>query len=105
MYRLKLRERTKEFIQGRDSYEAETIEQEIERMLNNGEEMGAEKELIYTERKDGVNAAHDIRTNRWDVAIGLQDKVNRSITAKRDEIDKAAEEKEDGKAEPVQATN
>ena len=34
--------------------------------------------LIYTPRKDGVIAAYDIRTDKWDVALDAMEKVNQT---------------------------
>jgi hypothetical protein len=54
---------------------------------------------IFTERKDGVGAAYNIRTDRWEVASEAMDKVSGSIQAKRDakgtasKSDKTEEEK------------
>lgn len=57
------------------SVEGEPIEHKIERILNNGEPITDGSPLIYTERKDGVLAGYDIRTDRFDVAIDAMEKV------------------------------
>lgn len=41
---------------------------------------------IFTDRKDGVIAEFNIRTDRFDIALNAMDKASASITAKRQEI-------------------
>ena len=78
-----------------DSIEGETIEMKIERIVNNNEPIGDGAPLVYTERKDGVMAEYDPRTDRFDVAIEAQDKIAKSIDAKRAEKMKPAEKLDD----------
>lgn len=95
------------------SKEGETIEHKVERIVNNGEAINDGAPLIFTERKDGVQPAYNIRTDRFDVAIDAMDKVSASNAAKRqaklDERKKLLEEAnkkiEVGKPEPTQGTN
>lgn len=56
------------------SYEGESIEQKIARIIESGEPIDAAAPIIYTDRKDGVLPEYDIRTDRWEIA---QDAVNR----------------------------
>ena len=88
----------------------ETIEQKIERFMNNNEPMKENgTSLIYTERKDGVLGEYDPRTDKWDTAIDAMDKVSADRIAKRNErIDKlkvVKNDKNDDKAEPTQGTD
>lgn len=91
-----------------DSVEGETIEQQIERMLQNKEPMTGAEALTYTERKEGVKPEYNIRTDRWEIAIDATDKIQRSYQARRDarakEREEKANEKEIGKTEPLQGT-
>lgn len=48
---------------------------------------------IYTERRDGVEAQYDIRTDRFEIAIEAMDKVAGSYKAKREERLKIEDEK------------
>lgn len=73
--------------------EGETIEQKVERIQNNKEPIKDGAPEIFTERKDGVLAAYNIRTDRWEVACEAMNHVAGSIAAKREERLKAAEEK------------
>lgn len=65
------------------SAEGETIEQKIERFINNKEEPGQEAPTIYTLREDGVLAGYDIRTDRFEVALEAMDKVSMQRITKR----------------------
>lgn len=68
------------------SYEGETIENKIERIVNNNEPIGDGAPLIYTERKDGVKAEYNVRTDRFEIAIDGMDAVSKSLRSKRDNI-------------------
>ena len=58
--------------------EGERIELKIDRMTQNNEPIGDSAPLIYTPRKEGVIAAYDIRTDKWDIALDAMEKVNRT---------------------------
>lgn len=58
--------------------EGERLEIKIDRMTQNNEPIGDSAPLIYTPRKDGVIAAYDIRTDKWDIALDAMEKVNRT---------------------------
>lgn len=87
--------------------EGETIELKVKRLMANKEPIKDGAPLIYTERKDGVGAAYNIRTDRFELAAEAMDKVHRSEQARRDEIIKQEKEAKvvkldkDGKAEPI----
>ena len=63
---------------GTSLVEGERIELKIDRMTQNSEPIGDSAPLIYTPRKDGVIAAYDIRTDKWDIALDAMEKVNRT---------------------------
>lgn len=90
------------------SYQGETIEQKIERIVNNKEPISDGAPLIYTERKEGVKPEYDIRTDRFDIAIDAMDIVTKTHQAKREQRHKPEEPKKDDKniggTEPIQAT-
>ena len=79
-----------------NSLEGESIEAKVCRIVNNGEPISDGAPLIYTERKDGVKAEYNIRTDRFDVALNAMDYVTASNRAKRDNF---------GKPETIQGTN
>lgn len=96
------------------TYIGETIENKIRRIVNNKEPISDGAPLIYTDRKDGVAGAHDIRTDRFEVAVDAMDYVTRSHIAKREErmakvIEMENKEKKpeggDGGAESAQGTD
>ena len=47
-------------------------------MTENNEPIGETAPLIYTPRKDGVIAAYDIRTDKWEIALDAMSKVNKT---------------------------
>ncbi len=62
----------------------EPIEWKVERLISNQEPISDGAPAIYTARKDGVQSAYNIRTDRWEVATMGMDTVQKSIQAKRD---------------------
>lgn len=80
-----------------NAYQGETIEKKIQRIVNNKEPITDNAPIIYTERKDGVNPSHNIRTDRFEVAIEAMDKVSKSMRAKREGKPKTGDQ-ETGKA-------
>lgn len=65
-------------------FEGETIEQKIERIVSNKEPITDGAPEIFTERKDGIVAAYNIRTDRWELAADAMDAISRSTAAKRE---------------------
>lgn len=84
---------SKTTIKQNTSYIGETIENKIRRIVNNKEPISDGAPLIYTDRKDGVQPAMDIRTDRWEVAVEAMDKVTKAHQAKREERLKTIGEK------------
>ena len=85
-----------------EKLEGERIETKVERLTTNKEPIKDGAPEIFTERKDGVIAAYNIRTDRWEIAAEAMDVAAKSIAAKREARMKAAQEKfdeavEDGK--------
>ncbi len=75
----------KSSIKSVEKLEGEPIEVKIERIVNNGEPIKDGAPEIYTERKEGVIAAYNIKTDRFEIACEAMDKVEKSVTAKREE--------------------
>ena len=67
------------------SYQATTIEGKIRKIMENKEGITDGAPIIYTERKDGVQPAYDIRTDRFEIAIDAMDKIAKQHKAKREE--------------------
>lgn len=76
---------TKTDIQLDKSYQGETIEAKVRRIVNNKEPIKDGAPLIYTERKDGVQPSYNIRTDRFEVAIDAMQGVSKAHLAKREE--------------------
>lgn len=68
-----------------ETVEGETIEQKVERIVQNKEPIKDGAPEIYTERKEGVIQAYNIRADRWEIATDAMDKVQASIQAKRED--------------------
>lgn len=67
-----------------NSYEGETIETKIVRIVTQNEPIKDGAPLIFTQRKQGVLPEYDIRTDRFEIAIDAMDKITKSNLAKRD---------------------
>lgn len=74
----------KSSIRVNNSYEGSSIERKVERLVNNKEPIPGDVPLTYTEKRDGVRAEMDIRTDRWEIAADAMDKGYRSDIAKRE---------------------
>lgn len=81
-----------------ETYEGETIEEKMRRILLSGEPITDGAPVIYTEKKDGVKPEYDIRTDKWDVALGALDLLDKTEQAKGiiHPATKAAEESSQG---------
>ena len=58
--------------------EGEYIEKKVRRITENGEPIEDGAPIIYTERKDGVNPAYNIRTDRWEIAQDAMEQVGKN---------------------------
>lgn len=83
-----------------DAYECDRLELKLRRLIESKEPIdeNVTVPLVYTERKEGVLPAYDIRTDRFDLAIMAMDAANKMRDAKRwqgtdapDEITKSAD--------------
>jgi len=83
------------------SVEGERIEQKVERITINKEPIKDGAPLIYTDRKDGVQAGYNIKTDRFEIAVEAMDKVTKSTLAKRDNVAQMNIVK-DGEADSIQ---
>ncbi|UCS96044.1 MAG: hypothetical protein [Microviridae sp.] len=81
---------------GVETYEGETIEMKVARVVNNNEPITDGAPIIYTEKKDGVMPDYNVRTDRWDIAIEAMDKVNKAEIAKSLESPKIPDKPEEG---------
>lgn len=68
-----------------DVQEGETIEQKIERIVNNKEPIKDGAPLLYTERREGIRPSTNIRTDRFEIAVEAADRIAKSYMARREE--------------------
>ena len=73
-------------LQSVDIYEGETIEKKVARITLTNEPIADTAPIIYTEKKDGVLPAYNIRTDRFDLAIDAMDKIEMERIAKKNQI-------------------
>ena len=67
-----------------DSFEGETIEKKIRRIMLQNEPITDGAPRIYTERKDGVKPEYDIRTDRFELAVDGTDYITKNKIAERE---------------------
>lgn len=81
----KKQKETKTTIDVNTSYQGESIEAKVRRIVNNKEPITDGAPLIYTERKDGVQPSYNIRTDRFEVAVEAMEGVSKAHIAKREQ--------------------
>lgn len=67
-----------------NAYIAETIEQKVFRITTNKEPIKDTSPPIYTERKDGVEPAYDMRTDRFQLAVNAHNTIASAQLARRE---------------------
>ena len=87
-----------------NSVEGETIENKIERIVTQKEPIKDGAERIYTDKKDGVQPAYNIKTDRFELAVEGMDSIHRSALAKRDNKAQMEVVKDSG-AESIEGTD
>ena len=80
--------------------QGEPLEHKIERIVTQKEPIKDGAPIIYTERKDGVNPSHNIRTDRFEVAAEAMSKVSKSFKAKREERNKPTQKTDETIGKP-----
>ena len=103
MYRIAKYNKSK--IRSVDTFEGEPIELKIERIVSNKEPITDGAPSIFTERKEGVVSAYNIRTDRWEIAADAMDLVSKSKEAKREQRAKAKQDKKDAKVIEISKKN
>lgn len=92
-----------------NSFEGETIETKVNRIVNNKEPIKDQAPLNYTERKDGINPDYDVRADKWERAIDAMGAVNKSKLTQRKSIGEEAKEGMDKEkkteGQPIQGTD
>ena len=77
-----------------ESYEGESIEKKVSKLIENNEPITDGAPIIFTEKKDGVLPQYDIRTDKWDVAQSAMDLANASKIAKSRGMKKPEEQEQ-----------
>lgn len=78
--------KTKRIMSGYTDYEfteGELIEEKVKRLVEEKAPINDGAPIIFTERKDGVLPAYDIRTDRWNIAQEAMEKNMKAVSAKR----------------------
>lgn len=87
------------------TYEGESIEKKVRRVVENKEPITDGAPIVYTEKKDGVLPQFNIRTDKWDIALDAMDKVQASRIAKSkqfmEQIERKGEEMEENGEDPT----
>lgn len=85
-----------------ETFDGETIEQRVRKLLANNEPIKDGAPEIFTERKDGVQPQYNIRTDRWELATEAMDLISKQTIAKRDGvIPLNPDKKDDGGPESI----
>lgn len=83
-----------------ETFEGETIEEKVERIVTNKEPISDGAPMIYTEKSAGVLPAYNIRTDRFDIAIDATSKIEAARQAKREAFAKEQEKNKTDVGEP-----
>lgn len=73
---------TKSRLKSVEKVEGESIETKCARLVSNKEPIKDGAPLIYTEKKEGIIQAYNIRADRWEIATDAMDLVAKSNIAK-----------------------
>lgn len=73
-------------------YDGETIEKKVAKIVQNKEPIKDAVPPIYTEKKDGVQAAFNIRADKWEIAQKAMDAANKAKIAQSNSVPKKDEE-------------
>lgn len=76
----------KNTLKGIKPYKGESVEKKVARAMSNKEPLKDKAPLIYTDRKDGVNPDHDIRTDKWEYLVEGHNALAKTKRAKRDHV-------------------
>lgn len=68
-----------------ESYEAQSLEEQIKAATIGNQKIQADGSLIFTERKKGVEPQYNIRTDRFDLALDQIEKYDKMTAAQRDD--------------------
>lgn len=70
-------------LRANESFEGETIEQRVAKIMQHNEPITDGAPAIYTDRQDGVIPEYNPRDDKWDRAIDMTDQIQRNKIAER----------------------
>lgn len=76
------------------SYEAEPLETTLKKAMTTSEPISSTAPQVFTEKKDGVRPEYDIRTDRFEIAMGTMDRAARAHIANREKTFKTEDKGE-----------
>ena len=79
-----------------ETVEGEIIEKKIQRIMDEKSPIDDSAPIIYTERKNGINPAHDVRTDRFDLALEAMEIETKNRIAANEENFKDVPDKLEG---------
>lgn len=80
-----------------DTVEGEVIEKKIQRIMDEKTPIDDSAPIIYTEKKNGINPAHDVRTDRFDLALeAMEIETKKRIAANEENFKDVSEKLEEG---------
>lgn len=94
-------------IKRNESVEGESIEVKVERLEQNKETIGNGAEMIWQERKEGVNSAYNPRTDWQEIAIDATNKMAKSYRNRRQpemKVEKGGKAEETDKSAGAEST-
>lgn len=72
-------------LKGIEPFEGESLEEKIRRTTESNQPIESISPMVYTERKEGVRADTNIRTDKWDIAQQAMDTISLGKRQKREE--------------------
>lgn len=79
-----------------ETIEGEILEKKIQRIMDEKSPIDDSAPIIYTEKKNGINPAHDVRTDRFDLALEAMEIETKKRIAANEENFKDVPDKLEG---------
>lgn len=73
-------------LKGCETLEGETMEEKVRRIMNNKEPITDGAPILHIPRNEGVRPDTNIRTDRFELAVDMTDKITSDKLAKRDAL-------------------
>lgn len=80
-----------------ETIEGEILEKKIQRIMDEKSPIDDSAPIVYTEKKNGINPAHDVRTDRFDLALEAMDiETKKRIAANEENFNDVPDQLEGG---------